>query len=214
MLLTADPRWDLFRSQMPIAGRWAYFDHAAISPLPGPTRDAIAHWLTEAAEQGGPAWPHWDHRLNEVHSIAAAMVGASPDEIGLARSTTDGVTIVAEGFPWRKGDNVVLPTDEFPTNQYPWLNLESRGVEVRRIPTEDHTDLNRLEAACDARTRLVAMSWVGFLSGWRSDPAAAAEMANRPGRCCLSTPSKVWAHFQSTWQKLESISSPAVVKNG
>jgi cysteine desulfurase / selenocysteine lyase len=181
MSLTAHPRWDLFRSQMPIAGRWAYFDHAAISPLPGPTRDAIAHWLTEAAEQGGPAWPRWDHRLNEVHSIAAALVGASPDEIGLARSTTDSVTIVAEGFPWRAGENVVLPTDEFPTNQYPWLNLESRGVEVRRIAMEGHVDLNRLEAACDDRTRLVAMSWVGFLSGWRSDLTAAVEMAHRRG---------------------------------
>jgi cysteine desulfurase / selenocysteine lyase len=181
MSLSFDPRWDKFRSQMPIAGRWAYFDHAAISPLPAPTRDAIAQWLDEAAVEGGAAWPRWDHRLNEVHSIAAAMIGASPEEIGLARSTTDGVTIVAEGYPWREGDNVVLPTDEFPTNQYPWLNLESRGVEVRRIQMERHIDLDRLEAACDQRTRLVAMSWVGFLSGWRSDLAAAAEMVHRRG---------------------------------
>ena len=214
MSLTVDLRWDHFRSEMPIAGRWAYFDHAAISPLPGPTRDAIAHWLTEAAEQGGPAWPRWDHRLNEVHSIAAAMVGASPDEIGLARSTTDGVTIVAEGFPWRAGENVVLPTDEFPTNQYPWLNLESRGVEVRRIAMEGHVDLNRLEAACDQRTRLVAMSWVGFLSGWRSDLTAAVEMAHRRGRCCLSMPFKGWELSRSTWRRRASISSPAAARSG
>ncbi len=181
MALTSDHRWDEFRRQMPIAGKWAYFDHAAISPLPGPTRDAIAQWLVEASEKGGPAWPGWDHRLNEVHSIAAAMVGAQPEEIGLSRSTTDGVSIVAEGFPWRAGDNVVLPTDEFPTNQYPWLNLESRGVEVRRIAMNDHLELDRLEQACDDRTRLVALSWVGFLSGWRTDLAAAAEMVHRRG---------------------------------
>ena len=78
MPLSSDHRWEDFRRQMPIAGKWAYFDHAAISPLPGPTHDAIAQWLLEASEKGGPAWPGWDHRLNDVHSIAAKMVGAAP----------------------------------------------------------------------------------------------------------------------------------------
>jgi selenocysteine lyase/cysteine desulfurase len=98
------------------------------------------------------------------------------------RSTTDGVTLAAEGFPWQTGDNVVVPADEFPTDQYPWMNLASRGVETRRVPMEHgRLDLNRLEAACDSRTRIVAISWVGFLNGWRTDLKAAAEMAHRKG---------------------------------
>jgi selenocysteine lyase/cysteine desulfurase len=182
MTLSNDQRWLEFRRQMPIAGRWAYFDHAAISPLPAPTRDAIAHWLAEAAEQGGTAWGHWDRRVHEVRLQAAQLVGAAPEEIALVRSTTEGVTLVAEGFPWQAGDNLVVPADEFPTNQYPWMNLASRGVETRRVPTEHgRIDLNRLESACDSRTRMVALSWVGFLSGWRTDLATAAEMAHRSG---------------------------------
>jgi selenocysteine lyase/cysteine desulfurase len=180
--LSSDQRWLEFRRQMPIAGRWAYFDHAAVSPLPAPTRDAIAAWLGEAAEQGGTAWGRWDRRLHEVRTQAAQIVGAAPEEIALVRSTTDGVTLVAEGFPWQTGDNLVVPADEFPTNQYPWMNLAGRGVETRRVPAEHgRIDLNRLEAACDKRTRIVALSWVGFLSGWRTDLAAAAEMAHRRG---------------------------------
>jgi selenocysteine lyase/cysteine desulfurase len=90
--------------------------------------------------------------------------------------------LVAEGFPWQSGDNVVVPADEFPTNQYPWMNLASRGVETRQVPVEGgRIDLNRLEAACDTHTRIVALSWVGFLSGWRTDLKAAAEMAHRRG---------------------------------
>jgi cysteine desulfurase / selenocysteine lyase len=182
MTLSSDPLWQNFRNQMPIAGHWAYFDHAAVSPMPAPARDAILQWLSEAVEQGGTAWGHWDRRAQNVRSHAAQLLNADVDEIALLVSTTAGVTVVAEGFPWRSGDNVVLPAEEFPANQYPWMNLADRGVEARRVPMDDgRLDLNRLETACDSRTRMVALSWVGYLSGFRTDLAAAAEMAHRRG---------------------------------
>ncbi|HEY2762296.1 MAG TPA: aminotransferase class V-fold PLP-dependent enzyme [Pirellulales bacterium] len=182
MTLSNDRRWLEFRRQMPIVDHWAFFDHAAVSPLPGPARDAIAVWLVEAAEQGGTAWGNWDRQVVKLRSSAAQLIGATTEEIALVRSTTDGVTLVAEGFPWQAGDNLVVPADEFPTNQYGWMNLASRGVETRRVPTEHgQLDLNRLESACDNRTRIVALSWVGFLSGWRADLKAAAEIAHRRG---------------------------------
>ncbi len=182
MGLSAADRWTRFRGQMPVTAKWAYFDHAAVAPLTAGANEAIRKWLQEATEEGGPAWGRWDRRMQEVRATAAKMVWATPEEIALVRSTTEGVSLVAEGYPWREGDNVVIPTDEFPTNQYPWLNLGTRGVETRRVPTENgRLDLNRLEAACDERTRIVALSWVGFLSGWRTDLRAAAEMAHRRG---------------------------------
>ena len=114
--------------------------------------------------------------------MAAQMIGATPEEIALVRSTTVGVNLVAEGFPWQPGDNVVVPGDEFPANLYPWMNLESRSVEARRVPSDGlQIDLNRLDEACDNRTRIVALSWVGYASGWRTDLAAAAEIAHRHG---------------------------------
>ncbi|HZZ28418.1 MAG TPA: aminotransferase class V-fold PLP-dependent enzyme [Pirellulales bacterium] len=180
MTLSHDSRWLEFRRQMPIAGRWAYFDHAAVSPLPAPACEAVTHWLAEAAEQGGTAWPNWDRRLQQVRTHAAKMIGAEPEEIALLHNTTEGINLVAEGFPWQAGDNLVIPAEEFPTNQYAWMNLASRGVETRRVPMEDGVlDLNKLEAACDRRTRLIALSWVGFLSGWRTDLEAAADIAHR-----------------------------------
>ena len=30
-------------------------------------------------------------------------------------------------------------------------------------------DLDRIEAACDERTRIVTLSWVGYATGWRID---------------------------------------------
>jgi selenocysteine lyase/cysteine desulfurase len=174
--------WDDFRSQMPVTRKWAFFDHAADAPIPEPSRQAILTWLNESAEEGGMAWPRWNHRLGEVRELAARWVKAHPDEIALVRSTTEGINLVAEGLDWRSGDNVVTLDNEFPSNQYPWLNQEWRGVEVRRIPTDEgRVNLDRVAEACDQRTRVLSISWVGYVSGWRSDLIEAAEIAHRKG---------------------------------
>jgi selenocysteine lyase/cysteine desulfurase len=177
-----DRRWEDFRRQMPAADEWAYFDHAAVAPIPKPAADAILHWADEAANFGGAIWPRWKSARESLRSQAAQLVGAEPDEIALVRSTTEGINLVAEGFPWQAGDNVVTLADEFPSNLYPWMNQARRGVETRRVATDDgRVDLNRLTEACDDRTRIVSISWIGFASGWRNDLAAVAEIAHRHG---------------------------------
>ena len=167
---------------MPIAAKWAYFDHAAVAPLPLPTREAVVRWARQAAEEGDTVWPAWQKRVEETRALAARLLCADPAEVALVHSTSEGIGLVAEGYPWRDGDNVVTLDNEFPSNQYPWLNLASRGVETRRVPTDrGRVDLDRLEEACDARTRIVSISWVGYLSGWRTDLNAVVEMAHRKG---------------------------------
>ncbi len=171
-----------FRRLMPVARKWAYFDHAAVAPLPAPTGEAIAAWAREAVEEGDTAWLNWSQKVESLRKAAAALIAAEPEEIALTPNTTAGVNFVAEGFPWKEGDNVVTLANEFPTNQYPWLNLASRGVETRRVPVENGVvDLNRLAEACDARTRIVAVSWVGFASGYRLDVRQTAQMAHDRG---------------------------------
>ena len=89
---------------------------------------------------------------------------------------------MAEGLDWRSGDNVVTLADEFPSNAYPWLNLASRGVETRRVPTENgRLDLDTLAAAIDARTRIVSVSWVGYATGYRHDVERIVELAHDRG---------------------------------
>lgn len=174
--------WTEFRELMPVTRRWAFFDHAADAPLPQPTREAILDWLNEATHDGGMAWPRWNRRLQEVRRLAADYVHASPDEIALVRSTTEGINLIAEGLDWRAGDNVVTLADEFPSNQYPWINQGPKGVETRRVPAENAAvDLNRLDDACDQRTRVISVSWVGYVTGWRNDLNAIAEIAHRHG---------------------------------
>jgi len=127
-------------------------------------------------------WSTWVRRVERLREVAAHLIGATADEIALVGNTTSGISLIAEGLPWRSGDNVVTLANEFPSNVYPWLNLASRGVETRLVPVEGvAVDLNRVAEACDARTRIVAVSWVGFASGWRIDVAELVRLARARG---------------------------------
>jgi selenocysteine lyase/cysteine desulfurase len=167
---------------MPVARRWAYFDHAAVAPLPRPAAEAVGTWCRESAEEGDTVWPRWAERAEQTRQTAARLIGADADEIALIPNTTAGITLVAEGVDWRQGDNVVTLADEFPSNAYPWLNLASRGVETRRVPTENgRPDLDQLADACDGRTRLITISWVGYSTGYRQDIDQIAALAHKRG---------------------------------
>ncbi len=170
------------RAEMPVAERWAYFDHAAVAPITKPAAEAVRVWCHEALDDGDTSWLEWSRRAEATRAAAARLIGAECDEIALVPNTTAGISLVAEGLDWRLGDNVVTLADEFPSNAYPWLNLASRGVETRRVPTDNgRLDLDQFAAACDARTRIVSVSWVGYAIGYRHEVERIAAIAHERG---------------------------------
>jgi selenocysteine lyase/cysteine desulfurase len=172
--------WDGFRDQMPVVEKWAYFDHAGVAPLPGPTAEVLVEFARDNAANGVANWNRWRTTVETARDLGAKLIGAEADEIAVVHNTTEGINFVAEGFPWQPGDNVVTLSSEFPSNLYPWLNLASRGVETRQVATDnERVDPAAIDRACDARTRVVAVSWVGYMTGWRNDLAALAEICTR-----------------------------------
>ncbi|HIA19736.1 MAG TPA: aminotransferase class V-fold PLP-dependent enzyme [Planctomycetaceae bacterium] len=167
---------------MPVSARVAYFDHAAVAPISGPAQDAMVRWAAQAAEQGELVWAEWAQRVEQVRKRVAHLIAADSTEIAFVANTTTGINLIAEGLPWEPGDNVVTLANEFPSNLYPWLNLQSREVETRRVPVDAAAvDLNRILEACDQRTRLISVSWVSYLTGWRLDVAELVQAAHDRG---------------------------------
>ncbi|MEM6798342.1 MAG: aminotransferase class V-fold PLP-dependent enzyme [Planctomycetota bacterium] len=170
------------REQMPIAREIAYFDHAAVAPLTGPCAAAIGQWLSQAAELGDTVWLDWAKQVATARTRAAALIGAHENEVALVPNTTTGINFVAEGLDWREGDNVVILADEYPSNVYPWMHQQDRGVETRLVPTEfGRPNLAKLRDACDHRTRVVSVSWISFSTGYRIDPDEIAHIAHDAG---------------------------------
>lgn len=176
------PDWNAFRQEMPITERFAYFDHAAVAPLPRATAAAISTYAQQAMNEGDTAWPRWAARVEAVRTTAAQLMNAAPSEIALVPNTTAGINLVSEGFPWRAGDNVVVPANEFPSNLFPWQNLQHQGVEVRLVqPRGVELSLDDVLAAVDTRTRIITISWVGYATGWRIDVDELVRRAHERG---------------------------------
>src|SRR5947209_19178562 len=122
---------------MPVTRHWAFFDHAAVAPIPRAAAEAMTTWATDVAEHGVANEPRWDARVREVRQLAGRLLNADPLDVAFVKNTSEGVGFVAEGFPWKPGDNVVIARDEYPANQYPWLNLARRGVVTRPVASRD-----------------------------------------------------------------------------
>lgn len=173
----------VFRAEMPVTKEHAYFDHAAVAPLPAAAAERLRKFADQASQSGDKHWLEWSLIVSRLRTAAAQLLGANECEVALVPNTTIGINLVAEGFPWKSGDNLVVPDNEFPSNLLPWKNLQRRGVEVRMLPVPDtgEISIDRLVDLMDDRTRLVALSWVGFVSGFRLDLHRVAEAVHRRG---------------------------------
>jgi selenocysteine lyase/cysteine desulfurase len=97
-------------------------------------------------------------------------------------SATEGINQLTNGLDWQPGDNVVVEDIEFPSDIYPWVRLERRGVEVRVVRQwGGEASLARLADAVDRRTRVLAASQVSYLTGRRYDIAQLAAIAHEAG---------------------------------
>lgn len=167
----------------PILGEMDFFNHAGVAPLSAAASDAMVnyarHTASKAYIQGG-----WYKQAQHIKGLAARMVNA-PDASNIAYvpSTSAGLSLLAKGLDWRRGDNVIITSIEFPANRYPWQDLERLGVELIEIdPQQDgRIDVEDILEAITDRTRVVSLSHVQFSSGFRIDLREISNMVHRAG---------------------------------
>ncbi len=145
-------------------------DHARVAPLPRPVQAAITAFAAEACEQGTAHYGEWLKEIEIVRARFAKLINADASEVAFVKNTSEGLSIVANGIDWKKGDNVVIPDIEFPANVYPWMNLKRRGVEVRFVKAvRGRVPFEQITAQVNSRTRVLSISSVEFNSGFRND---------------------------------------------
>lgn len=168
----------------PVLARRDFFNHAGVAPIPRVAADAIRRYAQQA-ESDVYLDSGWYREVEITRATASRLINAVPDEVALVKNTGEGLSIVARGIDWQRGDRIVTTAVEYPSNIYPWMELrETRGVELMMVPETDAPDGARvvdesavLEAATHPRTRLVTLSHVQYASGQRMDVA-------RVGRFC------------------------------
>ena len=159
---------ELRQNEFPVAREKVFLAHAAVCALPRRVTDAMRDQAGRAGlgdqEESFPAAQF--HRARE---LAARLISAQPDEIALVGPTSLALSYVAAGLPFRKGDNILVYFDDYPSNVYPWMALAEKGVEVRLLNVREYGRIRPIDVAgqIDEQTRLVALASCHFVAGWR-----------------------------------------------
>lgn len=166
----------LRREEFPIVPEWAYLDHAAVSPMPNRTaavlRQRIDTFQNPSLEDGSRErfGALAKERVGRLMNVPAAQVA-------LQSNLGEAMAVVANGMKWNSGDEVVIPEMEFSSLVYPWMNLQTRGVEIAWArKSGPSTPIEAIESAITGRTRVVAVSHVEFLNGYRHDMVALGQL--------------------------------------
>ena len=161
----------LLASEFPVTQRLNYLNHAAVAPWPKRTAEAVHAFADECVNEGSSHFAEWLELENGLRQRLAEFIGASSaNDIAFLKNTSEGLSVVAHGFPWRPGDNVVISDEEFPSNRIVWESLHSLGVEVRQVSLRGgDSPEDALLSAFDSRTRVLAISAVQYASGLRMD---------------------------------------------
>ncbi len=174
------PLWSQYRDQFPVTQELVYMNHAAVAPLSRPAWAAMQGLTDDVFHFGSLHYDRWLEAYEGLRTAAARLIGADPAEIAQMKNTSEGISTVALGLDWKSGDRIVGFSQEFPANLFPWKRLERQGVAVEWLSEDD--PLDRIDQACRG-ARLLAISFVQYLSGRRADLEAIGEICHRHG--CL-----------------------------
>jgi selenocysteine lyase/cysteine desulfurase len=177
--MVAEPEFDierLRREEFPIAAEWAYLDHAAVSPMPNRTaavlRQRIDTFQNPSLEDG-----RRERLGSEAKERLGGLINVPPVQIALAANLADAMAVVANGLELAPGDQIVVPEMEFSSLVYPWMNLQRFGVElVWARKAGPSTPVEAIEAVMTDRTKVVAVSHVEFLNGYRHGMEALGQL--------------------------------------
>src|SRR5215467_12022124 len=167
-----------YRDQFPVTESLIYLNHAAVAPLCKAAADAMKGLADDALYFGSLHYDKWMAVYEGVRQAAARLTGAGPREIAIVKNTSEGIATVATGIDWKPGDRIVAFHEEFAANFLPWKKLEEVGVKVTFLSVED--PLDKIDVACEG-ARLLSISFVQYLSGYRADLNSIGEICHRRG---------------------------------
>ncbi len=175
------------RGLFPSASQGIYFNHAAVSPLSRHVVSAIEAFLKERSETDVENYfTTLMPTLNALRARLARMLNADAQHLAFIPNTSYGLNLLAQGLDWKHGERILLYEREFPSNIQPFLALRKRGVEIDFLKDHDgEIRIDELEKKITPDTRLVSLSYVQFLSGFRLKLDEVSEVCRRKG-CLLS----------------------------
>jgi len=170
------------RKDFPVVEQGIYLNSAYITPSP---LQAVrtAQDFAERKARDPVSLGSMLGETNTMRGKFARLVGATEEEIGVLFATSDGENIVTRALDFRPGDNVVVDDLHYDTTYILYQHLrETRGIEVRTVRNQGGAaSAEAFAEQVDDRTKLVSVSWISHVNGYRHDLAALARLAHDHG---------------------------------
>lgn len=182
-----DEKLAAIRAQLPALARGVYLNNGTTGPLPVPAAEAMQAALARELGQGRADPTYFAEVFaltRDLRAALAGLLGATPEEIALTASTTEGMNLAVLSLRWRPGDEVITVTTEHPGGLFPVHVLRRRyGVTVRMadLNTPGWDPVEAVRRVITPRTRLIAISHVAWGTGELYPIADLAALAHRHG---------------------------------
>lgn len=198
---------ELRQHEFPVTKRTVFLGHAGVCPLPR----RVAQAMSDCAAEGslGDQEEFVLRRIGDARQAGAKLLNCQPDEVSLVGPTSLGLSLIASGLNFRRGDNVLIYHDDYPSNVYPWMALAERGVKVRLLNTRGLGVIRAVDVMgqVDEDTRLVALASNHFISGHRLEhDAIGAFLRERGILFCLDAIQTLGA-FPTTVEQVDFLAA-------
>lgn len=157
--------------------RKIFFNYATVTPMSKQSYEAVKTYLDDFQTYGPPDVLYkYDPLVDDMAKEAATLIGCSPSEITSIKNTTEGIVIASEALPLAEGDEVLIPSNEYPANLLPWLKKRKDGVNVQIVTGEDSAKIfsNLLERISE-NTKAVSVSAAEYYDGFMPDLKALSD---------------------------------------
>ncbi len=199
----------LRQHEFPVTKDKIFLGHAGVCPLPRRVAQAMNDCANEATLGDQEAFVM--HRIADTRLVGAKLMNCQPDEVAIVGPTSLALSIVAAGLKFRKGDNILIYHDDYPSNVYPWMALADQGVKVRLLNTRGLGIIRTIDVMgqVDEDTKLVALASNHFISGYRLEHDAIGKFLRERGILfCLDAIQTLGA-FPTTVENVDFLAADA-----
>lgn len=180
---------DRFKSEdrFPVKRNFIYLSSCGVAPAYLAGVEEAHRFMLDHSNKGIALFADYGDPLVPYRKKVSEFLMTAEENLSFVKNTSEGMSMIAAGYPVEPGDEIISYIHEYPSNHYPWRNMEKRGAKLKllknrvprsvlendiELPQGDLPvgfDVDELKSLITKRTRIVALSHVQFTSGFAAD---------------------------------------------
>lgn len=153
-------------------GEKIHLNNGGLSPISKDAKEKVVYWANRFYEEGFYTDHDYMNDVLHARTSLATLLGCTHSEIAFFQSTAGAISQLAFEFPLKADDEILMWDNEYGSNLYPWQEAANKkGAKVHFIKTQENlnTAVDELIKNITSKTRVIAISWVQFLTGAITD---------------------------------------------